>query len=317
MKFATYEVSGNEESGVLIADRLYPLTHNLLFHLKEGLQPLLAEGSAAQARGISHALTEVKLKSPIKPPTIRDFVGFEAHVEGVVKNMDGLAETPSAWYPRAQFYFTNPNAITGPFDDVEFPPLCRILDFECEVGAVLGISGSNLSPSQSHDGIIGYTIFNDWSARDLQKQERELGLGFAKGKDFANTFGPYLVTADEFEVDDEGFIDITMSVEINGELVGQDSLASVSWNFGEMISYASRGTWVHPGDIFGSGTCGSGCLSEMWGRAGQQTPPPLKPGDVVTMTVEGIGTISNKVVASTAIIHEIPPARKRQRGVRH
>ena len=74
---------------------------------------------------------------------------------------------------------------------------------------------------------------------------------------------------------------------------------------------------VHPGDIFGSGTCGSGCLSEMWGRAGQQTPPPLKPGDVVTMTVEGIGTISNKVVASTAVIHEIPPARKRQRGVRH
>jgi 2-keto-4-pentenoate hydratase/2-oxohepta-3-ene-1,7-dioic acid hydratase in catechol pathway len=153
----------------------------------------------------------------------------------------------------------------------------------------------------------------------MQRPEKELGLGFAKGKDFANTLGPWLVTADELERyrDADGFLDLTMTVELNSQVLGKDSLASMSWTFEEMDAYASRGTWVRPGDVLGSGTCGEGCLAELWGRTGRREPGQLAPGDVVTMTVDGLGTISNRVVAGTGKPVPIPTARKRHRGPRH
>ncbi|HKT05091.1 MAG TPA: fumarylacetoacetate hydrolase family protein, partial [Rugosimonospora sp.] len=264
-------------------------------------------------------LPSVTLLPPLEPPSIRDFVAFEAHIEGVVQVMEGLSAVPEPWYPVPAFYFTNPHAVVGPYDDVPVPPLCRVLDFECEVGAVLGASGRNLTPARAREAIAGYLIFNDWSARDLQRPERELGLGFAKGKDSANTLGPWLVTADELEPyrDAEGFLDLTMTVELNGAVIGKDSLASMSWTFDELVAYASRGTWVRPGDVLGSGTCGTGCLAEIWGRTGRREPAPLSPGDVVTLTVEGIGTVSNTVVAGTDPVVPIPRARTRTRGPRH
>ena len=165
-----------------------------------------------------------------------------------------------------------------------------------------------MTPEQAREHVFGYTVLNDWSARDLQAREMKVNLGPAKGKDSATTLGPWLVTADELEPyrDDEGFLQLAMQVGVNGVEVGRDLLSNMGWPFEELISYASRGTEVRAGDVLGSGTCGNGgCLGELWGRRGDTAPPPLRPGDVVEMTVEGIGTIRNRVVAGV----ELPPVR--------
>ncbi len=205
------------------------------------------------------------------------------------------------WYESPFCYFTNPHALTGPGDEIAVPPGCERLDLELEVAAIIGLQGSNLSPAQAREHIAGYTIFNDWSARDLQLAEMRLGLGPCKGKDFANTLGPWIVTADELEShrrDDR--LDLHLRAEINGELLGSDSLANMAWSFEELVAYASRGTWVRTGDVLGSGTCGGGCLLELWGREGPDARPPLGPGDTVALHVEGIGSLTNSVVSGEA-----------------
>ena len=207
----------------------------------------------------------------------------------------------------------------GARDDVQRFPGSELFDLECEVGVVYGAHGRNLTPEEAAAGIVGYTIFNDWSARDIQRLEGQLPFGFFKGKDGAHTLGPYLVTADELEPHRtaDGFLDLTMRAFINGELLGEDSLANMAWTFEELISFASRGSAVGPADLLASGTCHRGCLTEIWGRAGQRVPPPLVPGDVVTCEVEGIGVVSNRVVDPDPC-PPIPPARRGQpRGPRH
>jgi 2-keto-4-pentenoate hydratase/2-oxohepta-3-ene-1,7-dioic acid hydratase in catechol pathway len=147
----------------------------------------------------------------------------------------------------------------------------------------------------------------------VQSAEMRVGLGPCKGKDTSTTLGPWLVTADELEPyrDADGFLDLELAASINGERVAHDRLSHMGWTFEDMVAYASRGTWVRPGDVLGSGTAGGGgCLAEHWGRNGAQTPPPLKPGDVVTLTVEGIGEISNTVVPGVEPV-PVPAARHR------
>ena len=260
-------------------------------------------------------LAEARLLAPLDPPTIRDFVAFEEHVEGMRKGAGPDAQVPPEWYAAPAFYFTNPYAVIGPYDDVPVPPGCLQFDFELEVAAVIGHAGRDLTPEQGRDAIVGYTILNDWSARDLQRAEMRVNLGPAKGKDTSTTLGPWIVTADELApyVDDDGFLALPMGVEVNGTEIGRDLLSNMGWPFGELVAHASRGTWVRPGDVLGSGTCGNGgCLAELWGRRGEPTPPPLQPGDVVTMTVGGIGTIRNTVVAGGPF-HPVPGARPRPR----
>lgn len=281
--------------------------------LPDGTSPLDASG--VRPVGPAVPLTDVRLLPPLEPPTVRDFVTFEEHVEGVRRSIDKSAGVPEAWYEAPTFYFTNPYAVIGPYDDVPVPPGSQVLDFELEVAAIIGRAGRDLAPEQARDHIVGYTIFNDWSARDLQSAEMKVGLGPCKGKDTATTLGPYLVTADELEPyrDSDGFLRLALTAEVNGEVVGKDLLSNMSWTFEEMVAYASRGTWVRPGDVLGSGTCGNGgCLAELWGVRGKQDPVPLKPGDTVTLTVEGIGSVSNTVVAGPDPL-KIPVARKRTR----
>ncbi len=206
---------------------------------------------------------------------MRDFVAFEEHVEGVVASVSGTSGVAPEWYEAPTFYFTNPYALIGAHDDVAVPPGSQLFDFELEVAVVVGADGSSLTPDQAPQHIFGYTILNDWSARDLQRREMKVNLGPAKGKDSATTLGPWLVTADELAefVDDDGFLALDMRVWVNDELIGQDLLSNMGWPFAELISYASRGTWVRAGDVLGSGTCGNGgCLGELWGRRGQHRP---------------------------------------------
>ncbi|WP_327585999.1 fumarylacetoacetate hydrolase family protein [Nonomuraea sp. NBC_00507] len=315
MRFARYEQHGRRHVAVLDDDgRLHPVPgeDSLLDLLRTGR---LREAAAALDLTAGPRVTDVRLLPPLEPPTIRDFVTFEEHVEGVRRSIDGSAGVPDAWYDAPTFYFTNPYAVIGPYDDVPVPPGSQVLDFELEVAAVIGREGRDLTPEQARDHIAGYTIFNDWSARDLQSREMQVNLGPCKGKDTATTLGPYLVTADELEQyrDAEGFLRLALTAEINGDVVGADLLSNMSWTFEEMIAYASRGAHVRPGDVLGSGTCGNGgCLAELWGVRGRDSRPPLKPGDTVTLTVEGLGTTSNTVVPGAAPV-PVPRARRRIR----
>ncbi|MFI5551926.1 fumarylacetoacetate hydrolase family protein [Streptomyces sp. NPDC051738] len=305
MRIATYEYEGRRYCGVV--------EDTLVRALPDGTSPLDAGG--VRPVGAAVPLSDVTLLPPLQPPTVRDFVTFEEHVEGVRRSVDGTSGVPERWYAAPTFYFTNPYAVYGPHDDIPMPPGCAVLDFELEVAAVIGREGRDLTPEQAREHIVGYTVFNDWSARDLQSAEMKVGLGPCKGKDTATTLGPYLITADELEPyrDADGFLRLALTASVNGEVVGEDLLSNMSWTFEEMVAYASRGTWVRPGDVLGSGTCGNGgCLAELWGVRGRQDPPPLQPGDTVTLTVEGIGSVSNTVVAGADPV-PVPVARRRPR----
>jgi 2-keto-4-pentenoate hydratase/2-oxohepta-3-ene-1,7-dioic acid hydratase in catechol pathway len=230
---------------------------------------------------------------------------FEAHIEGIV--MGEGRKVPERWYEGPFCYFSNPHAITGPGDEIEIPPASERLDLELEVAAIIGRAGRNLTVEDAGAHIAGYTIFNDWSARDHAIDEMRLGLGFCKAKDFANTLGPWIVTADELERFRAGDrLDLDLRASINGRELGDDTLANMAWSFEQLVAYASRGAWIRPGDVLGSGTCGNGCLFELWGRG--QEWAPLAPGDVVTLSVEGIGTLTNQVVAGVEPV-PLPPAR--------
>ena len=287
---------------------IHPLPEDVtvLGLVQAGLTAALAAGARALG-GPAVPLSAVWLRPPVEAPSVRDFVAFEEHVEGMAAG--GGGSVPTEWYQAPTFYFTNPYALIGAHDDVAVPPGCQQLDYELEVAAVVGRNGTSLSSEQAREHIFGYTVLNDWSARDLQRREMGVHLGPAKGKDFATTLGPWLVTADELEPyrDADGFLALDLRASVNGEMTGQDLLSNMGWPFEELISYASRGAEVRAGDVLGSGTCGNGgCLAELWGRNGKTDPPPLCPGDVVELAVEGIGTVCNRVVEGLTL----PPVRE-------
>ncbi|MFJ8754958.1 fumarylacetoacetate hydrolase family protein [Streptomyces sp. NPDC102441] len=320
MRLAAYEHQHRHRVAVVEEDgMLFPLpgvsSLTTLLTETDGLPGLLAAGAAALDVPPGPHVSQVRLLPPLQPSSIRDFVTFEEHVEGVRREVDGVAGVPEQWYEAPTFYFTNPHAVYGPDQGVPVPPGSTALDFELEVGAVIGREGRDLTPERARDHIVGYTVFNDWSARDLQAAEMKVGLGPCKGKDTATTLGPYLVTADELEPyrDPEGFLRLALTARINRETVGEDLLSNMSWTFEEMTAYASRGTRVVPGDVLGSGTCGNGgCLAELWGLRGKQTPAPLQPGDTVSLTVEGIGTLTSTVIPGVEPT-PLPTGRRRNR----
>jgi 2-keto-4-pentenoate hydratase/2-oxohepta-3-ene-1,7-dioic acid hydratase in catechol pathway len=265
--------------------------------------------TAAGELVVTGEIAPEELLAPLEPASIRDFVSFEEHVEGIA------GEVAPEWYEAPTFYFTNVAAVTGPYDDIAIPPGCERFDFELEVAYVIGKAGRDLTPEQAREHIAYYTIFNDWSARDIQFREMQVRLGPCKGKDSANTLGPWLVSADELEPyrTADGRLELDLRVWRNGEPFGDDTLANLDWSFEEMVAYASRGTEVRPGDVLGSGTCGSGCIAELVGRG--QDVPWLAPGDVIAIEVEGIGRISNRIVEGVEPV-SIGRAREARRRVR-
>jgi 2-keto-4-pentenoate hydratase/2-oxohepta-3-ene-1,7-dioic acid hydratase in catechol pathway len=295
VRLATISMSGTPTAVVVDDGAAYPLPTSLGHVIELGLERALEVGDQAR-HGTPVPFDPDSLRLPYKPPSVRDFVTFESHVEGVRLAIEKSAGVPEAWYDAPTFYFTNPHALYGPGEAITRPPSCQALDFELEVACVLGAGGSSLSETEAAGAIFGYTILNDWSARDIQAREMQVGLGPAKGKDFATSFGPWIVTADELAPGDDGSLDLECRAYVNESLVGHDRLSSMHWTFPEMVAYASRDSVVVAGDLLASGTTGGGgCLAELWGRNGSQTPPPLGPGDVVRLEVDGIGVLAGSV----------------------
>jgi 2-keto-4-pentenoate hydratase/2-oxohepta-3-ene-1,7-dioic acid hydratase in catechol pathway len=206
------------------------------------------------------------------------------------------------WLEIPGFYFSNVAAVVGPFDPVPIAPGCEQFDFELEVAAVIGRAGSNLHPDEADDHIVGFTIFNDWSGRDLQIYEMQLGLGPTKGKDSANTLGPMLVTKDELEPFRRGnSYHLEMTAWVNDDEIGHGYMDQMDWSWGEMIAYASRGTRLLTGEVIGSGTVPTGCLFEHFAAGADDFRGFLKPGDIVTFEVEQLGRLRQLVTESLPV----------------
>ncbi|MDN3496454.1 fumarylacetoacetate hydrolase family protein [Planococcus sp. APC 4015] len=320
MRIARWRDGADTGEGFVVGERVVPFPDGLRVSevLSQGLGPARALYARIDPAG-GIPLADVRLLAPLVPAAIRDFVAFEEHVEGVSASVDGRSEVVPEWYEAPTFYFTNPHTVLGPGDLVS-PPVTRRLDFELElaavIGAVDGSDGANLSADAAASHIFGYTIMNDWSARDVQSREMKVRLGPAKGKDFGTALGPWIVTADELDrhLDAEGFLAVRAEVFVNGALIGEDLVSNMGWPFPVLVAYASRNSRVVPGDVLGSGTVGNGgCLGELWGRAGELTPPPLAEGDEVRMVVEGIGELTGGVGAAV-IAPALPSARPRPRN---
>jgi fumarylacetoacetate (FAA) hydrolase len=237
-------------------------------------------------------LWEAALSAPIPaPPSLRDFYAFERHVRAGYESRG--RNVPAAWYEVPVFYFGHTGNLFGPDEGVPRPSETEELDFELELAAVIGRAGTDIAAADAWDYVAGFTVMNDWSARDIQRQEMSVGLGPAKGKDFATSFGPVLLTIDEVRdrMSDER-IDLAMTARINDEEVSRDSSASMHWGFPWLIERASRHVELRPGDIIGSGTCGTGCLLEL----GTDVHPWLQSGDEIELEIERIGRLRSVIV---------------------
>lgn len=251
-----------------------------------------AEEAARHTSKASFHLAEVKLHSPLKPTTLRDGYAFETHVK--TANANRGREVPAEWYKFPIFYFTNPNNIFGPNDEIPYPPYTKEMDYELEVAAVIGRPGMDITPEDAPKHIFGYTIFNDWSARDIQREEMKVSLGPAKGKDFASAFGPYIVTAEELadkSAGRPGVYDLEMRARVNGVERSRGNFKDMYWSFGDLLARASECVTLLSGDVIGSGTVGTGCLLELTKAQG----PWLNHGDVVELEIERLGILKNTV----------------------
>jgi fumarylacetoacetate (FAA) hydrolase len=247
-------------------------------------------------RGTVLALQDVTLLAPLpEPPSLRDFYAFEQHVK-TTHTQRGLTMAPE-WYKIPTFYFSNTSEIYGPNVTVPYPEGCRALDFELEMACVVGRAGKNIPVEEAEQYIAGYMIMNDWSARDFQRKDMEIGLGPGKGKDFATSLGPWLVTPDELEAHrvrsgDKGRYELTMLARLNGEEISRGNLRDIYYSFAHLISWASNNARLRVGDVLGTGTVGTGCLLEQ----GSDRKRWLQRNDEVELEIEGLGTLRNRIV---------------------
>lgn len=289
MRFATIStLRHTSQPALVIEDRVHTLPFADMYAVMEAG----AAEAAKKASKDSLAADEVKFLSPIKPFTLRDGYAFEQHVKTANKNRG--REVPEEWYQFPVFYFTNPNTALGHDDEIPYPHYTAAMDYELEIAVVIGKGGMNIQAKDAPNHIFGYTIFNDWSARDIQRKEMAIGLGPAKGKDFASAFGPVIVTHEALadrSTGRPGVYDLEMSARVNGKEFSRGNFKDMHWSFGEIIARISDSVMLYPGDVIGSGTVGTGCLLELTKFQG----PWLNEGDIVELEVERIGVLRNRV----------------------
>lgn len=230
-----------------------------------------------------HAAGEVKLRTPLpNPASLRDFYAFEAHVKkGFEKRGEPM---PAEWYQIPVYYKSGHHNIIGTDEDVHWPSFTEKFDYELELAAVIGKRGRDIPAERAAEYIAGFMVMNDFSARDIQRQEMKVRLGPAKGKDWCTALGPYLVTANEIG----DAYSLRMTARVNGELWSEGNSGSIYWKFEQMIEFLSKDDTIYPGDVIGSGTVGTGCGLELdrW----------VKRGDVMELEIEKIGVLRNRVV---------------------
>lgn len=323
MKLVTFQHGGSARAGLLVGSTLdtiidvaaaLPLVGKnvdgrsvlaLVEAGKEGLAALAEIASAHAAGKLQSSATvaakDVTLLAPIpRPPSMRDGYAFRQHVETARRNR-GLEMIPEFdQFP--VFYFTNHQAVIGPGDLRVKPKHLDRLDFELEAAVVVGKECRDLTAASADDAIFGMAIMNDFSARALQMDEMKLSLGPAKGKDFATGIGPWLVTIDELapaasKTANGAHWDLGMRAFVNGTQVSTGNVKDMTWTFAQILERASYGVTLYPGDVIGSGTCGTGCFLELNGSKITNNQW-LQPGDVVALEIDRLGRLENKVVAT-------------------
>ncbi|MBI1857977.1 MAG: fumarylacetoacetate hydrolase family protein [Candidatus Melainabacteria bacterium] len=294
MRFVTFTTDVRQDSsiGVVLDNRIMNLNkasdgaipNDMLSFISGGEKML--ELAHTVVKNPKHdsllSLDEVKLLTPLlNPPSLKDFFAFEDHAKAGAERRN--EKLPSEWYEVPAYYTGNHREILGPEDEIPWPLYTKKLDFECEIACVVGKHGKNLSIEEASNYIFGYMIFNDVSARDVQKKEMALRMGPTKGKDFANVFGPYLVTKDE--VDPKK--DFALTVKVNNEIWSSGHFKDQYWGFPLMISHVSQEENIYPGDILGSGTFYKGCGLDLnkW----------IQPGDLIELEVPKLGVLRNRV----------------------
>ncbi len=301
MKLCTFDTGHGPRDGVIVDERVLDVAtllgetgrvRDVQALLELANEPLArlktAVASAQPASGLP--LASVRLRAPVlQPPTVRDFMVYEGHA-----TQGGTRTLSDAWYRLPIFYFSNSLRIFGPDEAVPYPSASDQLDYELELGVVIGREGSNVADAEAMSYIAGFTIFNDWSCRDLQRDEMEARLGPAKGKDAATSLGPWVVTTDElapFIRDNR--LHVRCTLHVNGVQWMDNDGGIMYHSWGAMIERASRDSRIVPGDVLGGGTVTGGSI----GEAIRNGLPAryLQPGDVVEINVEGIGILRNTI----------------------
>ncbi|HKR91017.1 fumarylacetoacetate hydrolase family protein [Novosphingobium sp.] len=318
MRLVTFEYDGAVRLGAILDDgdildlaaaaawagTTDPAFATMLSLIDEG------EGALDRARALAASppgeavlgAAAIRLLAPLPRPTqIRDFSAFEQHMlqsGKVVFTLNAIRAgkeppkgpivLPKVWYDQPIYYKANRFAVGNPGDDVPWPPYSQLADYELEMAAVIGRKGRDIPASDAKSHIFGYTIYNDFSARDAQGHEMTGPFGPAKGKDFDGSIilGPCIVTADEMPDPYQA----RMTATVNGEVWSEGSMSTIHWRFEDMIAHVSAGETIYPGEIFGAGTVGGGC--------GLEQERFLTDGDVIELRIEGIGAIRNRVIGS-------------------
>lgn len=322
MKLVSYLRDGHDQLAFWVNDHLFDcdqvhpeLAGNMnmflqywdeMFPIAQATEQAIKEGRISTNKGIPAAGIDFLAPVPF-PASCRDGYAFRQHVAAARRNrgVDMIPEFDQ--YPI--FYFTNHNSIQGPGNIYCMPDHFEKLDFELEAAIVVCKAGKNIRAEEADQYIGGLMIMNDMSARRLQMEEMLLNLGPAKGKDFSTVIGPCLVTLDElapFETAPKpGHVgkawNLTMTCKVNGVELSRGNVGDMDWTFAEILERCAYGVQIHPGDVIGSGTVGTGCLLELNGTWKRENPNHveqwLKAGDVVEMAIDGLGVLTNTIVA--------------------
>jgi fumarylacetoacetate (FAA) hydrolase len=296
MKLVTFKTANDTiHAGVVRNERVLLLNYPTLLELLQDPKGMTKARQVLESNQPGLALSAVTLLPPVpNPPTLRDFFAFEQHVKAA-QALRGQEMNPT-WYEIPTFYFSNTSELYGHDEMVPYPKGCHALDIELEIACVIGREGKDISVDEAAEYIAGYTIMNDWSARDFQLLEMQLYLGPAKGKDFATSLGPWLVTPDELAARRTGSgaterYDMTMVARVDGQEISRGNFNQIYYSFPQMIAHASRNARLRPGDVLGSGTVGTGCLLEI----GTGVHPWFQAGEVVELEIEGVGVLRNLI----------------------
>lgn len=269
------------------------LTFDDYIRLAERVHPLIQKSEGEWARLVGNLVPTEEFAKAFSPVQFRDFYCFEEHVKNGRRSR-GL-EMLSEWYEFPVFYYSNHMSINGSNDEVEFPKGCMSLDFELEIGAVVGKRIRNANLDQARDAILGFCLVNDWTSRDFQSAEMKLNMGPHKGKDFSTSFGPFIITPDEFTDRKSGkAFDVEVELLLNGTSLVKNNWSKIQFSFEEMLVRASKNCDVYPGELLATGTVGMGCLMEHnLDRADKKW---LQIGDSVELRMQPDLVLRNKIV---------------------